>query len=822
MVVSVEAVARRYEDVSASTPISVDLPCYEATDVYVYYGKASLVAVQGTDYTVSLAGDFNTFTVTPTASLITKIDALIAADATETNFITVRRDLDYLTDATAAGVRYTPYTSREFDRNAMRDQQLADELNRSLKLGERFAAPYPDITLAEFPSDVSAEPVLVFKAAGGIGAGPTSAEVANAQANANAAAAALDEFTDIYLGAKSADPATDNDGDPLQIGAQYFNTTANVMKVYTGAAWETYVTADDLGLAIHDAPTFASLGLTNYGGNVSITARAKGNGTVSFNMGDSVSSGAGRLRYDNATDTLTIRADETDMVTLDGTTAALVGNLAVDTDTLYVDSATDRVGIGTSSPEATVHVASGKVASDNFDLRISEFRPNIVLEDLSGSATDWQIFTDLNTLQFRYGDASTNTKLASEAMRIDASGKVGIGTATPSYKLDVQGNVGVNGVLWLLADDPVLVLNETDTLATHRILSANGTLYVQARDSDGTNDGDMALTGYLNTDLNQLTIKTSTYRIETGGAPRFYMASDGDVGIGTVTPGAKLDVRGGVNLSAVATEGRGIEIGAGRAGNGNSLIDLIGDATYSDYGLRILRADGGPDTTSYIYHRGTGALRLRAQDAGHVALDTNSTERMRVTSAGDVGIGTATPGYKLDVQGDAGVDGNLTLPAATTEARVIEIGAGRAGNGPSYIDLIGDATYGDYGLRVIRQPSGPNAGSEVAHRGTGPLRLRAQDAGYVTLETQATERMRVDSAGKVGIGKTNPTVELDVEGIVRTKVYTVATLPLPATAGPGARAMVNDATAMTFGTIVSGGGINSVPVYCTGVAWLIG
>lgn len=157
MVVSTSVVARRYEDVSAGVPISVDIPVYETSDVRVYYGNASLLALQQTDYTVALAGDFETFTLTPTAALLTKINALIAADATEENFITVRRELDYLTDATPDGVRYTPFTSREFDRNAMRDMQLAEGQARSLRVGEASSpldpfAPVPDRVLAIGPN----------------------------------------------------------------------------------------------------------------------------------------------------------------------------------------------------------------------------------------------------------------------------------------------------------------------------------------------------------------------------------------------------------------------------------------------------------------------------------------------------------------------------------------------------------------------------------------------------------------------------------------------------------------------------------------------
>jgi len=59
----------------------------------------------------------------------------------------------------------------------------------------------------------------------------------NAGNSASAAAASYDSFDDRYLGAKSSAPATDNDGDPLITGALYFDTTANLMKVYDGSAW---------------------------------------------------------------------------------------------------------------------------------------------------------------------------------------------------------------------------------------------------------------------------------------------------------------------------------------------------------------------------------------------------------------------------------------------------------------------------------------------------------------------------------------------------------------------------------------------------------
>ncbi len=67
----------------------------------------------------------------------------------------------------------------------------------------------------------------------------TAAETAQTAAETakTSAETALDTFDDRFLGAKSSDPSTDNDGDSLVTGAQYFNSSNNVMMVYTGSAW---------------------------------------------------------------------------------------------------------------------------------------------------------------------------------------------------------------------------------------------------------------------------------------------------------------------------------------------------------------------------------------------------------------------------------------------------------------------------------------------------------------------------------------------------------------------------------------------------------
>ena len=72
-----------------------------------------------------------------------------------------------------------------------------------------------------------------------VDASSATTSATNAASSATSAANSFDSFDDRYLGAKSSEPSTDNDGDALVTGALFFDTTANATKVYTGSAWQT-------------------------------------------------------------------------------------------------------------------------------------------------------------------------------------------------------------------------------------------------------------------------------------------------------------------------------------------------------------------------------------------------------------------------------------------------------------------------------------------------------------------------------------------------------------------------------------------------------
>lgn len=131
----------------------------------------------------------------------------------------------------------------------------------------------------------------------------------------------------------------------------------------------------------------------------------------------------------------------------------------------------------------------------------------------------------------------------------------------------------------------------------------------------------------------------------------------GNVGIGTHNP------LGGLQVSATTVHlgGTGpsiIEMGGNSVGNQYSFIDLTGDDTYTDFGLRIIRNNTGPNTTSAITARGTGGLYLQTTDAGILAFETSSIRRMTIGSDGRVGIGTTPHGaYMFHVAGDIYANG---------------------------------------------------------------------------------------------------------------------------------------------------------------------
>jgi hypothetical protein len=114
-----------------------------------------------------------------------------------------------------------------------------------------------------------------------------------------------------------------------------------------------------------------------------------------------------------------------------------------------------------------------------------------------------------------------------------------------------------------------------------------------------------------------------------------------------------FETTGNVVLNQSLYFTNGIELNNYGIGNRTSYLDFHGDNSWSDYALRIRRSNEGSDANSEIKHRGTGNLVILSEDNGSVVFGTSNTERIRINSSGNVGIGTSIPSYKLTVNGTA-------------------------------------------------------------------------------------------------------------------------------------------------------------------------
>ena len=202
------------------------------------------------------------------------------------------------------------------------------------------------------------------------------------------------------------------------------------------------------------------------------------------------------------------------------------------------------------------------------------------------------------------------------------------------------------------------------------------------------------------------TVGTWFYNVPTGSNHYFAVNNTNKFAINATG----IDVTGTATMDGLTVDGGAISTGD-FTGTAAGAVRISGNGTtLGTTSFDLIQNSSG----AYVYHRANLPL----------IFGTNSTERMRIDSSGNVGIGTSSPSYKLDVFGSSAVSMVRT----------------------------NDTTSPTLGLFV-------NSGSN----GVGIISV--DNGGHMTFDTGATgagqtERMRIDSSGNVGIGTSSPDTQL--------------------------------------------------------------
>jgi len=390
------------------------------------------------------------------------------------------------------------------------------------------------------------------------------------------------------------------------------------------------------------------------------------------------------------------------------------------------------LGIGTSSPSTSIHISSNT--------------PILTFEETDQSNRKFQIGSfgnayaiyDATNTQYRYILDNSGNHIFNEGsqdcdFRVESNGnanmlfvdggndRVGIGTSSPSTRLEVSGS----------SDNLIKSQSTTSTsVGGYRALNNGSTeikLFAYGSAYSGTTFGGVANANLALLELQGASnVVFSTWSNAGGSNPDFIFApqrsqkliikSDGKVGIGTSSPATPLHI--------VTTDG----------GNVDESLTITNASTTSGTGSRIrfvssTDISSTPNSVSISSYRNAGSNH-------DLLFESSNAEKMRITSAGSVGIGTSSPTLaKLHVKSS---DSGVTSLNGASDEFLIESSGSTGMTIASGTTEVGRIAFADSGNNLI--------GNVQYDHGNDSM----------TFKVNNSERIRINSNGLVLAGTTSP------------------------------------------------------------------
>ncbi|MGZ0214372.1 MAG: beta strand repeat-containing protein, partial [Actinomycetales bacterium] len=363
----------------------------------------------------------------------------------------------------------------------------------------------------------------------------------------------------------------------------------------------------------------------------------------------------------------------------------------------------------------------------------------------------------------------SNLEVGTDNLFVDATtGRIGAGTTTPGYKLDVSGDINFTGGIYQNG-----TLYSTASNGTPWSTVGSNVYYTAGSVGVGTAQPDATLH-----------IEGNVYassNLEVGTANLFVDTITGNVGIGKINPEANLDIVGTMRLGdgdrqsdfsilphtgILAIQGSGLEVGTA-----NLFVDTttgrIGAGTATPgYNLDV---NGDINFTGDFYKNGTLYTSIIGSTPW-ATLDSNV-----YYTAGSVGVGTSTPGFTLDVDGDINFSGNVY------QGGELFISSGASGSSPwvtsgddiSYTSGNVSVTGNIFAQKITLGSLAIQGGQDLAQ--VTNFGSTTSETIYLTNPTTGlvvhsnlevgTANLFVDATtGRIGAGTTTPGYNLDVNG----------------------------------------------------------